>query len=184
MLGVTSVLGGLAGALLLVRTSDRCVSAVVAVADARGRRDVHVRRQTPAGAEVRRRAIASVRARHAWRPALLGVVLVQLLIAIIRRLLRRRHGHHDAGDDGAGGMTNIHEMNGLKSFLGVAINGVALGHVHRHRRDFLAPGLIMVAGAMLGGYTVRRSRASSIPATSAAFVIVVGWMMTIYFFVR
>ena len=50
------------------------------------------------------------------------------------------------------GITDIHEMNGLKAVLAVVINGVALVEFVAHGVIAWAPGLIMVAGGILGGY--------------------------------
>jgi uncharacterized membrane protein YfcA len=82
------------------------------------------------------------------------------------------------------GMTDIHEMNGIKSVLAAAINGVALG-------AFIADGvivwgseLVMVVGGIAGGYfgasMARRFGASAV----RRFVITIGWLMTAYFFWR
>ena len=81
VLGVTSVLGGLAGALLLVRTSDdaflRLLPWLMLVAAATFTFGNRLRPAPKAGAA---RSHPFERG-AAWRPALLGVVLAQLLIA-------------------------------------------------------------------------------------------------------
>ena len=82
------------------------------------------------------------------------------------------------------GLTDIHEMNGLKAVLAVFINGVALAEFVAHGVLVWGPGLIMVAGGILGGY-FGASFARRLPqANVRTFVILVGWAMTIYFFVR
>jgi uncharacterized membrane protein YfcA len=82
------------------------------------------------------------------------------------------------------GMTDIHEMNGIKSLLSVAINGVSLAVFIAAGRIAWTAGLVMVAGAVVGGYSgafiARRINARVI----RTFVIAVAWTMTIYFFVR
>ena len=82
------------------------------------------------------------------------------------------------------GMTNIHEMNGLKSFLGVAINAVALGTFIISGAITWKYGLVMAVGATIGGYVTaafaRRIKAQYV----RTFVIAVGWIMTVYFFVK
>lgn len=82
------------------------------------------------------------------------------------------------------GMTDIHEMNGLKSLLSVAINGVALAEFIATGAVVWIPGLVMVAGGVAGGYagaaTARRINQRSV----RLFVIVIAWGLTIYFFLR
>jgi uncharacterized membrane protein YfcA len=82
------------------------------------------------------------------------------------------------------GMTEIHEMNGIKALLSVAINGVSLVEFIASGSIAWAPGLVMVIGGIVGGYSgafvARRVDARII----RTFVIVVAWIMTIYFFVR
>ena len=63
-------------------------------------------------------------------------------------------------------------MNGLKTLLAVAINGVAL------------PGLIMVAGGIVGGYYGAFLARKIDGGVVRAIVIVIAWTMTAYFFVR
>jgi uncharacterized protein len=82
------------------------------------------------------------------------------------------------------GMTNIHEMNGLKSFLGVAINGFALATFIITGRISWSYGLAMAVGATLGGYLTASFARKLDPRYVRWFVIVVGWAMTAYFFVR
>jgi len=82
------------------------------------------------------------------------------------------------------GMTNIHEMNGLKSFLGVAINGFALATFIITGKISWQYGLAMAVGATLGGYMTASFARKLDPRFVRWFVIVVGWTMTIYFFVR
>ena len=82
------------------------------------------------------------------------------------------------------GMTDIHAMNKLKVILGAVINGVAA-------MAFIATGFIlwpqagvMTAGAVVGGYSSAHY-AQKLPQTwIRGFVIVIGVLMTIYFFVR
>ena len=59
------------------------------------------------------------------------------------------------------GMTDIHEMNGIKTLLAVAINGVALVEFIVNGAIAWAPGLIMVAGGIAGGYYRRRARSQN-----------------------
>jgi uncharacterized membrane protein YfcA len=82
------------------------------------------------------------------------------------------------------GMTDIHHMNGVKSALAVAINGVALAEFVISGTVLWGPGAVMMAGGIIGGYAgaslARRLRGGSV----RVFVIAVAWVMTAYFFIR
>ena len=176
LLCAVSLVGGFVGAVLLVRTSDTSfmrllpwLMLVAAVTFTFGGR----LRRTPASL-----APACRPRQHDRLVAVLQFVLVDL-----RRLLRRRHGHHDAGDFALAGMIDIHEMNALKTLLGVAINGLALLTFVVNGAIAWGPGLVMIAGAIVGGYFGAGARAhESIPKWVRLLVIVIGWTMTIYFF--
>ena len=81
-------------------------------------------------------------------------------------------------------MTNIHEMNGLKSFLGVAINAVALGTFILSGVISWKYGVAMAVGATAGGYGTAFFARKIDPRYVRTFVTVIGWAMTLYFFVR
>ena len=83
-----------------------------------------------------------------------------------------------------GGMTNIHEMNGLKTLLAVAINGVALIEFLMNGAIAWTPGLVMAAGGISGGYFGAGIARQFPPAAVRSFVVVVAWILTVYFFVR
>jgi len=183
VLGVTSIVGGLAGALLLVRTSNdaflRLLPWLMLVAAA-----------TFTFGQKLRPAPTAAGPSHpfehgaAWRPALLGVVAMQFLIATYGGYFGGGMGIMMLATMALAGMTNIHEMNGLKSFLGVAINGFALATFIITGKISWQYGLAMAVGATLGGYMTASFARKLDPRYVRWFVIVVGWAMTIYFFVR
>jgi uncharacterized membrane protein YfcA len=184
ILGVTSVLGGLVGAVLLVRTSDdaflRLLPWLMLVAAA----------TFTFGNKLRPAANAGGTRTHpfehgaAWRTSLFGVVVAQFLIATYGGYFGGGMGIMMLATMALAGMTNIHEMNGLKSFLGVAINGFALATFALTGRISWSYGLAMAVGATLGGYTTASFARKVDPRYVRWFVIIVGWMMTAYFFVR
>jgi len=76
------------------------------------------------------------------------------------------------------GMTDIHAMNALKSVLGSAINGVV------KRAVYWPQALVMIVGAVVGGY-FGAHYAQKLPQNWVrGFVVLVGAGMTIYFFVK
>lgn len=80
------------------------------------------------------------------------------------------------------GMTDIHSMNALKSVMGSVINGVAVVTFVAAHAVYWRPGIVMIGGAILGGY-LGAHYAQKVPqAWIRAFVVVVGTGMTAYFF--
>src|SRR5262249_9641792 len=81
-------------------------------------------------------------------------------------------------------LKNIHEMNGLKTLLASCINGIPVLTFLLARAIHWKEGLIMVTGAIIGGY-VGPAIARRVPdATLRHFIILVGTAMTAYFFLR
>lgn len=175
LLGAASVAGGLAGGLLLVRTSDTtfmrllpCLMLLAAAAFTFGDRLLPKR---AGGASDGHRVSAAG-------------VLLQGTIAIYGGYFGGGMGIMMLATLSIAGMTDIHEMNGLKSILGAAINGVALVAFIVHSVVLWPPGLVMMAGGILGGYA-GAALAKSIPRRHVrVIVIVVAWGMTAYFLMK
>ena len=183
VLGLTSVVGGLAGALLLVRTSDesflRLLPWLMLVASATFSLGNKLR-PTPKESGGAHRFEQG----GAWHPAMLGVVVFQFVIALYGGYFGGGMGIMMLATMALAGMTNIHEMNGLKSFLGVSINGVALATFIVSGAISWKYGLVMAVGATLGGYSTATFARKLDARHVRRFVIVIGWAMTIYFFVK
>ena len=82
------------------------------------------------------------------------------------------------------GMTDIHAMNALKAVLGSVINGVAVLAFIAAHVVYWGKGSVMIAGALLGGYFGAHYAQKLSPKFVRAFVILVGTSMTIYFFLK
>jgi uncharacterized membrane protein YfcA len=80
------------------------------------------------------------------------------------------------------GMTDIHAMNALKVVLGGIINGVAVVTFIIKGAVVWREGGVMIAGALVGGYLGAHYAQKLPPAWIRAFVIIVGAGMTAYFF--
>ena len=180
-LGVVSLAGGVLGGLLLVGTSDaaflRLLPWLLLVAAA-----------TFSFGSTLQRVFTQQPARATEHPAgaarRLPVLFCQFLIAI--------YGGYFGGGMGImmlaaltiAGMTDIHEMNAVKSVLAVAINGVALAEFVALGTIAWAPGLIMMAGGIAGGYAGAAAARRVDPRVVRGLVTVVAWSMTLYFFLR
>jgi uncharacterized membrane protein YfcA len=120
----------------------------------------------------------------AWHPSMLGIVAVQLVIAAYGGYFGGGMGIMMLATLALAGMTNIHEMNGLKALLGVSINGLALLTFVVSGAIQWKYGLTMATGGILGGYSTAAFARKIEPRYVRAFVIAVGWGMTAYFFWR
>ena len=82
------------------------------------------------------------------------------------------------------GMENIHEMNGLKALMASCINGIAVLTFIVAGAIFWPQALVMVAGAIVGGYGGASVARKLDPKLVRRFVIVVGFVTSIYFFIN
>ena len=172
-LGIVSLIGGFLGGVLLVRTSDtsfmRLLPWLMLTAALTFTFGNRVRRTL------------SLDHLHG---NLLLVSVVQFVIAIYGGYFGGGMGIMMLATFALGGMLDIHEMNALKTFLGVAVNLLALAEFIIKGVVAWGPGLIMIAGAILGGYFGAVLARKIDPRWIRAVVIVIGWTMTIYFFMR
>jgi uncharacterized membrane protein YfcA len=178
-LSVASLVGGLAGAVFLLRTPEeafrRLIPYLLGIAtltfilskrlsEWMGRAEHHI-------------TAPSTR-------ALVGVSFAQLIISI--------YGGYFGGGMGIMmlavltllGMTHIHRMNALKNSLGALINGVAVVAFVIAGAVRWAPAAVMIVGGMSGGYLGAATARKVDPKRVRVLVIVIAWAMTVYFFVR
>ncbi len=182
LLAAVSVAGGLAGALLLVRTSDSSflrllpwLMLIAAVTFTFGNR----LRPAQTSADGHRLAAGA-----RWHPSLFALLVAQLLIATYGGYFGGGMGIMMLATMTLVGMTNIHEMNGLKALLGAAINGVALTTFIVSGAISWKYGVSMAVGAIFGAYTTASFARRLQSRYVRAVVIVIGWGMTAYFFWR
>ena len=113
-----------------------------------------------------------------------------LVVASIFELIVAVYGGYFGGGVGilnlamlaAVGMTDIHAMNALKVVLGGIINGIAVITFVIAGAVVWKQGTVMIAGALLGGYFGARYSLKLPRPWIRAFVIAVGTGMTAYFF--
>ncbi len=174
-LTVTSIVGGIAGAFLLLRTPAHTFLRVLpwlmlgaTLLFALGGR---LARSSKSGL-----------AHDASSKAIVIAALFELVVAVYGGYFGGGVGIMNLAMLAALGMTDIHAMNALKVVLGGIINAVAVVTFILARAIAWKPGVIMIAGAILGGYFGAHYAQKLPQAWIRAFVIVVGTGMTIYFF--
>lgn len=200
-LGAISLLGGLLGGILLVRTSDESfmrllpwlmlLAAVTFTFGGRITLWLRARRNADAqgiASNVRTQHNATTQSGTAQHRAAgsvpLWALLLQMLIAIYGGYFGGGMGIMMLAGLAVAGMTDMHVMNGLKSVLAVAINGIALTAFLVDGTITWGPGFVMMAGGIVGGYVGAALARRTAGASVRAFVLTIAWAMTTYFFVR
>jgi uncharacterized membrane protein YfcA len=181
-LAVPSIVGGLAGAVLLVRTPEDTFVALVPWlllgATLLFTYGSHLTRRLRDTFEM-----GSTADGHGVR----GVIVVgalQIVIAV--------YGGYFGGGIGIlmlasfvlMGMENIHEMNALKTILASCINGVAVLTFVVTGKVLWLQASVMIAGGVSGGYFGAHFAQQVPGARVRQFVTAIASTMTFYFFVR
>jgi len=186
VLGGTSLIGGVLGAVLLLRTSQttfvRLVPYLLLVAT------LLFTFSAPIMDRVRKRKAEETskveerkQARSSWL-GLAGIALLQLVISVYGGYFGGGIGILMLATLSLMGMENIHEMNALKTLLTSFINGVAVITFIIAGAVVWVPAILMVVGAIIGGYGGAYFARQIDPRWVRIFVILVGVGMTIYFF--
>jgi uncharacterized membrane protein YfcA len=173
----TSVLGGLVGALLLLRTPAHTFLRVLpwlmlgaTLLFAFGKR---LTGRFSGGLE-----------HEASATALTVACAFELLVAVYGGYFGGGVGIMNLAMLAVLGMTNIHAMNALKSVLGSVINGVAVVAFIVARAVYWPQGIVTTVGAIVGGYFAAHYAQKLPQSWIRAFVILVGAAMTAYFFAK
>src|ERR1700758_3698889 len=172
---MASLVGGVAGALLLLKTPAHTFMRVLpwltlgaTLLFAFGKKIAGGRR--------------SVIEHESSNAALAGATLFQLCVGV--------YGGYFGGGMGivmlamlaALGMTDIHAMNALKSVMGSVINGVAVVTFVLARAIYWRHGIIMIVGSIAGGSLGAHYALKMPQSWIRIFVVLVGAGMTVYFF--
>lgn len=174
---VTSVTGGIAGAILLLRTPAHTFLRVLPWLML-GATLLFIFGKRLAG-----RRASSVE-HDATTAAIAGASIFELAVAVYGGYFGGGLGIVNLAMLAAVGMTDMHAMNALKSILGTAINGIAALVFVVKGAIYWPQAIVMIAGALAGGY-FGAHYAQKLPQTWVrSFVILAGTGMTVYFFVQ
>jgi uncharacterized membrane protein YfcA len=173
-----SVVGGIAGALLLRRTPPAIFDALVPFLILFATLLFMV--QEP----IQRRLKLARPESHKSARWLIGVILFQLLVALYGGYFGAGIGILMLGALSVLGLTDIHQMNGFKALFGASINGLASIYFIWAGMVYWPEFVVMVVGAIVGGYGgARIARRIGGPAVRR-IVIAAGLAMAVSLFVR
>jgi uncharacterized membrane protein YfcA len=179
LLSGTSLVGGVFGALLLLHTPqslfNHLIPFLLLIAT--------VLFAFSGQITARLRMLSIEKMRLTW-PVLVIISFVQLIIST--------YGGYFGGGMGLLilsvlamlGMKDIHAMNGLKTVLTVAVNGVAVITFIIAGAIVWPQAILMIIGAIVGGYGGAYYARKVDQRWIRVFVIVVGVCLTVYFFIR
>jgi hypothetical protein len=175
---VPSVIGGLTGAWLLRFTSaavfDRLIPYLLLFATVLFMVHDSVQRWM-------KTAQTAVRRPSHW---LAGAMIFQFFVAVYGGYFGAAIGIFMLAALGLMGLTDMHQMNGLRVLLGGAINGVAVVYFMANRMVFWPDVVLMAVGAIAGGYGGAGLARKMGARVVRRIVIVIGFGLAVSFFVR
>lgn len=176
---IVSLFGGIAGALLLLRTPQdtfaRLLPFLLAMATlllAFSRRITRAIRGRNLGSSLSPETTTIL------------VLVLQFFIAVYGGFFGGGIGIMMLAVMSLQGMDNIHAMNGVKTLLATVINGLAVLIFVTAGTVYWPQGLILLGGAVVGGYGGAHLAQRFDSERVRTFIIGVGIFMTIYFFAR
>lgn len=172
-----SLLGGLAGAVLLIKTPAhtflRVIPWLMLAATLLFTFGRHLTGRISAGIS-----------HQASGAAIAGASFFELLVAIYGGYFGGGIGIMNLALFAALGMTDIHAMNAMKIVVVAVINGVAAVTFIASGAIVWPQALVMIVGAGLGGYSAAHYAQKLPQSLVRATVIALGSEMTIYFFFK
>lgn len=173
----TSIVGGLVGAVLLIKTPARIFLLVLPWL-LLGATLLFAFSKHLTG------RFSSSIAHQASNVAIASASVFELVVAVYGGYFGGGVGIVNLAMLAALGMTDIHAMNKLKLLLGSVINGVATLTFIITQAIVWPQAAVMTVGAVLGGYSSAHYSQKFPQQWIRTFVIVIGAAMTAYFFMR
>jgi uncharacterized membrane protein YfcA len=171
VLAAASAVGGTLGALLLLKTSDQTFTRLLPLL-------------MLAASVVFTLGPRLSRRRKAGHLSLAAGAFVQLLISTYGGYFGGGMGILMLATYTLMGMSNLHTMNGLKTLLGVLINGAANIAFFLAHKVVVAVALPVAVGSIVGGWFGAAVARTLHPNRVRALVLVFAWGLTVYFFVN
>jgi uncharacterized membrane protein YfcA len=115
---------------------------------------------------------------------ILGIFIFQLLVATYGGYFGAGMGILMLAALGLIGLTDLHQMNGLKNVLAVAINGIAAIYFAFAKAVVWNDVFVMMAGTIIGGYLGARIARRLGRKFVRAAVVVIGLVMSVVLFLK
>jgi uncharacterized membrane protein YfcA len=179
LLTIPSLLGGAAGAVLLLRTSERTFVRIVPLL-------ILGATLLLAAQEMVTRRLGLIARAHE-RPTAGWVVFVftfQFLVSIYGGYFGAGMGILMLAALGLIGLTDLHQMNGLKNLLAICINGVAAIYFAISGAVRWRDGLLMAVAAVIGGFAGAKLARRVGRKTMRRVVVAIGLTMTVALFFK
>lgn len=176
---IVSMFGSLAGALLLLRTPQRTFIRIIPWLLLGATLLFIFGGKLSAFIRARMRQHERADTLH-----LVGITLLQMITAVYIGYFGAGAGMIMLALFALMGMENIHTMNAFKTVLASVTNGVAVVTFIFAGAVAWPQGVVMLIGAMIGGYAGAWYAQKLDPAVVRRIVIVIGLAMTAYFFVH
>lgn len=179
LLVLPSIAGGLAGAALLLNTPGAVFEKLVPIL-------IFGATVLLAGQELITRKLGAIARAHEHPTAgwVIFVFLFQFLVSIYGGYFGAGMGILMLAALGLIGMTDMHQMNGLKNLLAIFINGVAAVYFAISGAVNWRDALIMAAGAITGGYIGARLARRMGRTFVRRIVVAIGVVMTVALLVK
>lgn len=175
----TSLIGGIIGAQLLLHTPASIFQGLIPYLLLLA--TLLFALSGPITTRLRMRNVGKVRLSPS---TLIAVAIAQLIIATYGGYFGGGIGILMLATLAMMGMEDIHVMNGLKTALASCINGVAVVIFIFARAVVWPETILMIVGAIIGGYGGAYYARKVNPNLIRGFVIVVGFAMSAYFFIN
>jgi hypothetical protein len=179
LLTIPSLAGGALGAWLLLRTPERTFERIVPLL-------IFIATILLAAQEFISKRLGTVaRAHENPTPGWVVFVFVfQFAVAVYGGYFGAGMGILMLAALGLIGLTDLHQMNGLKNLLAICINGVAAIYFAIAGAVVWRDGIIMAVGAIAGGYFGARVARRLGRKFVRVSVVVIGLVMTVAMFMR
>jgi uncharacterized membrane protein YfcA len=175
----TSLIGGILGAQLLLHTPASIFQGLIPYLLLLA--TLLFALSGPITTRLRMRNVGKV---HLSPSTLIAVAVAQLIIATYGGYFGGGIGILMLATLSMMGMEDIHVMNGLKTLLASCINGVAVVIFVFAHAVVWPETILMIVGAIIGGYGGAYYARKVNPNLIRGFVIVVGFVMSLYFFIN
>ena len=176
----TSVVGGWAGAILLLKTPQRTFLNLVPWLLLGGTLLFAFGNKIRAAAGARSAALDDLH-RLSW-PAIIITSILELLLAVYGGYFGAGIGFVILGMLAALGMRDIHAMGAIRTLLAASINAAAVLTFIWARAVLWPQCVVMIAGALGGGWFGAHYAQKADPQKIRLLVIAVGLAMSVYFF--